>query len=144
MTGVVLAGDQILPGISPNIGVYPTEPEADPLAGWLDTCRRFMEPAKAADPLILPGHRLPFRGAAFRLRQMIENHESALLRIETALGREALTATGIFPALYRREIGKGEFGLALVEAVAHLNHLHRAGRVTRYPDEDGAWRYRAV
>ena len=33
--GLVIAGDQILPGISPNIGVYPTEPEADPLADWL-------------------------------------------------------------------------------------------------------------
>ncbi len=30
--GLVLAGDQIMPGISSNIGVYPSEPEADPLA----------------------------------------------------------------------------------------------------------------
>ncbi len=33
--GLVLGGDQLLPGISANIGVYPAEPEADPLGnGW--------------------------------------------------------------------------------------------------------------
>ncbi len=31
----MIGGDQLLPGISANIGVYPTEPEADPLADWL-------------------------------------------------------------------------------------------------------------
>ena len=38
--GLVLAGDQIIPGISSNIGVYPSEPEADPLAEWLESCAR--------------------------------------------------------------------------------------------------------
>ena len=142
--GLLLAGDQILPGISPNIGVYPTEPEADPLTGWLESCRRFLGPAEESDPLVLPGHGLPVRGAAFRLGQLIENHESALARIFEAVAREALTAVGIFPALYRREIGQGEFGLALVEAVAHLNHLHRSGLVTREADRDGCRRYRAA
>lgn len=28
--GIILGGDQLLPGISANIGVYPTEPDADP------------------------------------------------------------------------------------------------------------------
>ncbi|MEM7719727.1 MAG: MBL fold metallo-hydrolase, partial [Pseudomonadota bacterium] len=32
---LILAGDQLLPSISPNLGVYPTEPEADPVADWL-------------------------------------------------------------------------------------------------------------
>ncbi|MCL5777086.1 MBL fold metallo-hydrolase [Limibaculum sp. FT325] len=142
--GLLLAGDQVLPGISPNIGVYPTEPEADPLAGWLETCRRFLPLAEAADPLVLPGHGLPFRGAPFRLGQLIENHEGALRRILGALREGPLTAVELFPALYKREIGAREFGLALVEAVAHLNHLHHAGDVVRERDSLGAWRYRAA
>jgi hypothetical protein len=36
---LILGGDQLLPGISANIGVYATEPEADPLADWLAACR---------------------------------------------------------------------------------------------------------
>ncbi len=37
---LILGGDQLLPGISPNIGVYATEPEADPLAEWIATLPR--------------------------------------------------------------------------------------------------------
>ncbi|MEM0943384.1 MAG: MBL fold metallo-hydrolase, partial [Pseudomonadota bacterium] len=117
---IVLAGDQILPGISPNIGVYPTEPEADPLGGWLETCHRFR--ALGADPLVLPGHKLPFRGLDFRLGQLIDNHLHAFERIEAALDRPK-TAVELMAPIFRREIGGGEFGLALVEAVAHVNYL---------------------
>jgi glyoxylase-like metal-dependent hydrolase (beta-lactamase superfamily II) len=137
--GLLIAGDQILPGISPNIGVYPTEPEADPLAGWLETCHRFA--ALGADPLILPGHRLPFRGLDARLGQLIDNHETALERIMAALAESPATAVALFGVLYRRTIDAGQFGLALAEAVAHVNHLHRAGRIRRCLDPDGAWVY---
>ncbi|MEM7499222.1 MAG: MBL fold metallo-hydrolase [Pseudomonadota bacterium] len=141
---LVLAGDQILSSISPNIGVYPTEPGADPLGGWLESCRRFeaVLAEDGGDPLILPGHHLPFRGGRRRLRQLIENHEHALERVLAALGEEPRPAAGLFDALFRRPIGGSEFGLALVEAVAHVNHLHRLGAVTPEDRPDGtrAWR----
>ncbi|MEM9369768.1 MAG: MBL fold metallo-hydrolase [Pseudomonadota bacterium] len=137
---VLIAGDQVLPGISPNIGVYPTEPDADPLAGWLETCRRFQQ--LAADHLVLPGHKLPFRGLHFRLGQLIDNHIHAFERIEAALDEGPLTALGMMPAVFRRRIDESEHGLALVEAVAHANHLFRAGRVTRLLTSGGAWEYR--
>ncbi|MEM6678910.1 MAG: MBL fold metallo-hydrolase [Pseudomonadota bacterium] len=131
-TGLALVGDQILATISPNIGVYPTEPGADPLGGWLESCRRLAVPA-AADPLVLPGHHLPFRGAATRLRQLIENHEHALDRVMAALAERPRPAAALFDALFRRPIGEAEAGLALVEAVAHVNHLHRLGAIS--PEE---------
>jgi len=34
--------------------------------------------------------------------------------------------------------------LALVEAVAHLNHLHQTGRLRRFVDDDDAYRYVAI
>ncbi|MEM8698793.1 MAG: MBL fold metallo-hydrolase [Pseudomonadota bacterium] len=136
---IVIAGDQILPGISPNIGVYPTEPEANPLAGWLETCRRFQE--LGVDPLVLPGHKLPFRGMAFRLGLLIDNHLHAFDRIEAALDRPK-TAVDLMSAIFHREIRRSDFGLALVEAVAHMNYLHQAGRVTRTLSQQGAWEYR--
>lgn len=144
--GLLLSGDQVLPGISSNIGVYPTEPEADPLAGWLATCRRFLTHvcATGADPLVLPGHKRPFVGLAHRLGQLVENHEHALERIELALAERELTALDLFDAIYKRRIGPGETGLALAEAVAHVNHLTRAGRIARRLDDRGAWLYRPV
>ncbi len=126
---LVIGGDQLLPSISANIGVYATEPEADPLAEWLESCAR-LEPFAQEGQLVLPGHKLPFTGLPMRLRQMAENHHSALERLLEHLATPR-TAVGCFPILFRRTIGDGEYGLALVEAVAHLNYLLRQGRVRR-------------
>jgi glyoxylase-like metal-dependent hydrolase (beta-lactamase superfamily II) len=139
---LVIGGDQLLPGISPNIGVYPTEPEADPLTEWLEATARFVPHARE-DQLVLPGHKLPFTGLPFRLQQMAENHHQALERLLGHL-HEPQTAAGCFPALYKRPIGEGEYGLALVEALAHLNCLLRRGQVCRSLRADGAWLWQAV
>jgi glyoxylase-like metal-dependent hydrolase (beta-lactamase superfamily II) len=138
--GLVLAGDQVLPGISPNISVYPTEPEADPLGEWLESCARLRADARPGD-LALPGHKLPFRGLAFRLGQLASHHEAALDRLEAALGRGPLTAAASVPSLFTRPIGASEYGLALGEAVAHLNRLCRTGRARRVAGPHGAWLY---
>ncbi|MCF1707658.1 MBL fold metallo-hydrolase [Tabrizicola sp. J26] len=134
--GLILGGDQLLPGISANIGVYPTEPEADPLSDWIESCKRF-RPLATHDQLVLPGHKLPFTGLPLRLTQMIENHESALGRLHDHLSKPRL-AIECFPALFKREIGSESFSLALAETVAHLNHLLRSG-VVRRDDRQGAW-----
>ena len=84
---------------------------------------------------------MPFRGLAFRLTQLIENHEHALARIEAALRQAPITAAEAFPAIFKRPIGVSEYGLALGEAVAHMNHLHSTGRTSRHAGEDGAWRF---
>lgn len=138
--GIVLGGDQLLPGISANIGVYPTEPEADPLTEWLQSCRGFAAHATDAQ-LVLPGHKLPFTGLLFRLDQMIENHETALARLLDHLATPQ-TAIACFLPLFKREIGPAEHGLALVEAVAHLNCLLRRGLVSRSLTAEGAWEWR--
>ena len=137
--GIILGGDQLLPGISANIGVYPTEPHADPLTDWLDSCHAFL-PHATDDQLVLPGHKLPFTGLPFRLGQMVANHESALDRLLEHVSTPH-TATDCFPPLFRREIGPANFGLALVEAIAHLNCLLRRGLVSRSLTVSGAWEW---
>lgn len=136
---LVVGGDQLLPSISANLGVYPTEPEADPVQDWLTACERF-QPFATEDQLVLPGHKLPFTGLPLRLRQMIENHHGALARLIAHL-KEPRTGGECFAPLFKRKIGRGEYGLALVEALAHLNHLHQTGVATRTMGEDGAWRW---
>lgn len=139
--GLIIGGDQLLPGISANIGVYPAEPDADPLGEWLAACRRF-QPLAEPHHLVLPGHKLPFTGLTLRLRQMIDNHLNALDRLEShlAVPRRAVEC---FTPIFGREIEGGAYGLALAEAVAHLNHLWRAGRAVRWRDGDGAWLWQA-
>ena len=135
--GLVLGGDQLLPSISPNLGVYPTEPEADPVADWLAACEKLSAFA-APDQLVLPGHKLPFTGLPVRLRQLIDNHHGALDRLRTHL-IQPHTAAECFKPLFKRQIGEGEYGLALVEAMAHCLHLWHLGQAVRQRREDGAW-----
>ncbi|WP_370209214.1 MBL fold metallo-hydrolase [Pararhodobacter marinus] len=134
---LVIGGDQLLPGISANLGVYATEPDADPVAEWIRSCERLAGFAEDRH-LVLPGHKLPFTGLPLRLRQMIENHRGALARLEQHLS-EPRTAAECFMPLFKREITGSAAGMALVESVAHLNHLLKAGRVTRQRDARGAW-----
>lgn len=136
---LVIAGDQILPGISPNLGVYPTEPHADTVGEWLHSCTRFL-PMARPDHLVLPGHKLPFVGLAPRLGQLIDNHHAALDRLRSHL-RVPSTAAGCFAPLYGRKIGTGEYTLALVEAIGHLNHLHKRGEIFRELRADGAYHW---
>lgn len=139
---LILGGDQLLPSISANIGVYPTEPDADPLKDWLDSCRLF-QPLATESQLVLPGHKTPFIGLPLRLRQMIENHEGALDRLRDHLNTPQ-TAAGCFTPLFKREISGPEYSMALVESLAHLNHLLHAGQVSRHLSPLGAWLWQRV
>ncbi|WP_282127458.1 MBL fold metallo-hydrolase [Roseobacter litoralis] len=136
---LVIAGDQILPSISPNIGVYATEPMADPIGDWLESCERFAAIARP-DHLVLGGHKLPFTGLPMRLSQLIDNHQGALSRLLAFIDTPK-AAGECFAPLFKRRIGDGEYGLALVEAVAHVSHLYQSGLATRTLRGDGAWVY---
>jgi glyoxylase-like metal-dependent hydrolase (beta-lactamase superfamily II) len=140
---LVIAGDQILSSISPNVGVYATEPMADPIGEWLEACER-LAPMGREDHLVLGGHKLPFTGLPTRMRQLIDNHHGALKRLVKYIDTPK-SASECFPTLFKRKIGEGEYGLALVEAVAHLSHLYQTGLATReLRAEDGAWVYQAT
>lgn len=137
---VVIGGDQLLATISPNVGVYATEPNADPLGDWMDACTA-LQPHARDSQLVLPGHKLPFTGLPARMVQLIDNHHGALDRLRAHLTTAPSSAAECFPPLFKRKIDGGTYGLALVEAVAHLNHLHQLGEVKRTRRADGAWAY---
>lgn len=139
---VVIGGDQLLATISPNLGVYATEPLADPVADWLEACDRLSAFANERH-LVLPGHKMPFTDLPFRLSQLIENHHSALDRLRDFL-EAPRTAVDCFQPLFMRRISDSEYGLALVEAVAHVNHLLHLAEVSRVRRDDGAWLWQRV
>lgn len=134
---LVIGGDQLLSSISPNIGVYATEPDADPVADWLEACER-LKPFARDSHLVLPGHKLPFFGLPFRMQQLIDNHHGALQRLLDYL-ETPRTAGECFAPLFKRQVDEGVYGLALVEAMAHANHLYQLGQVSRSRRDDGAW-----
>lgn len=133
--GVVLGGDQILPRISSNVSVWPTEADADPLGDWLTSLER-MKTVFPADVLVLPSHGEPFRGVRARLDALIRGHTASLKRLERAL-KTPKRAVDVFATLFARPVGDGVWGMATGESVAHLNYLLHQGRVRKVRDADG-------
>ena len=139
---LLISGDQVLPRISSNVSVFPTEPEGDPLEDWLSSCRRLID-AIPEDTLILPAHNEPFRGAHKRLDALITGHERGLSRLMSRL-TEPKRAVDCFGALFARQIGDGDLSMATGEAIAHLNCLRGRGQVVRETDDAGVHWYRAA
>ncbi|MCY3878692.1 MAG: MBL fold metallo-hydrolase [Rhodobacteraceae bacterium] len=137
---LVLGGDQFLPEITPNIGVYPTEPEADPLRGFLKSCKKFMRFTRP-DHLVLPGHKQPYTGLKLRLKQLLDNHDQALARLRSLLANP-VTTFDTLNAVFQRPIRSSEFSMALAEAQAHLNFLVERGEASRELNGKGVWIWR--
>ena len=135
---IFISADQILPGISPNISVYPTEPNADPLAEYFESCDKLAN-IKDSNYLVLPGHNLPFYGLNGRIKQLVDHHETALKRIEEYINKDPKSAFDIFPALFKRKINDFEMVLALGEAVAHLNYLLNYGIIKKEISDEGVY-----
>ncbi len=138
-----ISGDQILPRISSNVSVFPTEPEADPLNDWLDSCARLKREIPAG-ALVLPAHNEPFTGAHHRLQDLIDGHEKAMDRVEQRLREGPCLAVDLFPALFPRNISGDLLGFATGEALAHLNCLIQRGRARRTTTAAGVWLYETV
>ena len=136
---VLISGDQILPTISPNVSVYPTEPNANPLAGWFESLHR-MKKLLPDDVLVLPSHGRPFRGVKPRLNALIREHETGLDNLRS-LCRKPQRAVDVFPALFKSEITDGNLMMATGEAVAHLNYLLYAGELGLETDNNGVGWY---
>ena len=140
--GLLISGDQVLPTISSNVSVFPTEPLADPLDDWL-TSLHMLKDRVAADTLVLPSHGRPFRGVRQRLDALIEEHEQALDALADRL-KTPQRAIDVFPALFKTEIKRGNLIMATGESIAHLNYLIGRGIVERERDADQVDWYRSL
>ena len=117
----LISGDQLLPTISSNVSVFPTEPDADPLADWMNSLR-MLKTRVPEDVLVLPAHGKPFRGAHFRLDELVSEHEECLDKL-LSLCKKPQRAVDVFPALFKSRINTGNLIMATGESIAHLNYL---------------------
>jgi glyoxylase-like metal-dependent hydrolase (beta-lactamase superfamily II) len=137
---LVISGDQLLPTISSNVSVYPTEPHSNPLDDWLQSLRSLKE-RLPEDVLVLPAHGSPFRGAHARLDALTAEHMTGLDKL-LDLCIESRRAVDVFPALFKADISDSNLIMATGESIAHLNYLMHAGAVAVEPDADGVLWYR--
>ncbi len=138
--GILIAGDQVLPRISPNVSLGVTEPGADPLGEWFASIAKLK--TLPADLLVLPGHGDPFTGLHTRLDAMDREHRERLDELAVFVA-EPRRATDCFGRLFRRAIGPDLLGMATGEALAHLRRLEVEGRAVR-ETVDGVWWWRAA
>jgi glyoxylase-like metal-dependent hydrolase (beta-lactamase superfamily II) len=139
-TGTLIAGDQILPRISPNISVQAHEPDGDPLARYLASLVR-LRGALPPEILALPSHNLPFRGVHQRIDELAAHHRARCADVVTACARP-ISAAELMPILFRRPLDRHQTGFALGEALAHLHYLRGQGAVERERGSDGVDRFR--
>jgi glyoxylase-like metal-dependent hydrolase (beta-lactamase superfamily II) len=139
---LLVSGDMLLPRISTNVAVGPTDPEGDQLGRFLASLAPYE--ALPADTLVLPSHGLPFRGAAVRVAQLRAHHAERLADLEAAIAarREPAAAAELLPVLFRRPLDLQQRFFAMGEAIAHLNHLWHRGVLTRLV-RDGQVRFAA-
>lgn len=135
-----ISGDQLLPTISSNVSVYPTEPKANPLKDWIESLRMLMA-CLPEDVLVLPAHGKPFRGAHERLNALVDEHLDGLSALHDFCA-EPQRAVDAFPALFKSKITGSNLIMATGESIAHLNYLVDDGSLLAETDADDVIWYR--
>jgi glyoxylase-like metal-dependent hydrolase (beta-lactamase superfamily II) len=123
---VLIAGDHLLPEVTPNIHLTTEMPDA--VADYLGALRRV---ASLDVRLVLPSHGEPFTDAAARAAELIYHHERRLARLEELLCDDGPADTArLAHALFKDAGTPAHRLLAEMETYAHLEHLRLRGRVS--------------
>ncbi len=138
--GILIAGDHLLPSITPNVSIYPAEPEGDPLGDYLGSFAPFRDLPE--DTLVLPSHGRPFRGLHARIRQIEEHHADRLEKVVAACA-EPKSIVEMLGVLFDTELNDHERVIASGEALAHVRYLQYRDRLAE-SRVDGVLRFRAV
>jgi len=135
---VLISGDQVLPSISPNIGLNLRSLDLNPLGSYLSSLERLRRLDR--DTLVLPSHGQPFYGLRDRIDDLRNHHLQHLERLVSEC-HSPRTVIELLPVMFRRVLKGMHFMLALAEALAHLEYLVFAARLRRVTDAHGVVRY---
>jgi glyoxylase-like metal-dependent hydrolase (beta-lactamase superfamily II) len=125
--GVLVAGDHLLPTITPAVGLYP-ESRPDPLGDYLASLGRT---AQLGIRLALPGHGEPIRDPAARAQEIVAHHDRRLDETEAALDSRAQTGYEISLVVFGRLLSPTQRRFAVAETLSHLERLVACGRAAR-------------
>ncbi|MDQ6636314.1 MAG: MBL fold metallo-hydrolase [Candidatus Dormibacteraeota bacterium] len=126
-SGLLFAGDQLLPDTSPNIGLHP-QSTPDPLDDYLAGLRRLT----ALKPrLILPAHGRPFDSVLQRVSELEAHHARRKEQILALIGVEELSAWSVATRVWGRRADLIDSRMALQEGLAHLQSLSQEGQLEK-------------
>lgn len=124
--GTLIAGDHVLPRITPNVSFLP-DSDPEPLHSFMEGLDRLHQlPVTFA----FPGHRYPFAHFHARIEYLLQHHEERLLsfmkelHLPTTAYALCASTFGVPP-----QLSVHEFRFALGETLAHLIELRRRGLI---------------
>lgn len=117
---IFIAGDVVLPGITPNISFFPgNAPGHNPMADYFDTLEN-VEKQIPNTAFVLPSHGEPFYGLHTRIAEMRQHHAKRSEKVRQICA-EPRTALEVMRILFaHRELSKADLFFALGETLAHL------------------------
>ena len=125
--GVMIAGDVLLAGITPTVGLYPNS-RPDPLGDFFESLARI---ESMGLDMAYTGHRSKIEDPAARAREIRAHHLDRLARTRAALDGEPRSAYEVSLALFPGDLHPVQRRFALAEALAHLERLVYDERITR-------------
>lgn len=132
--GILIAGDHVLPNISPNINLLSVGP-VNPLDEYLTSLDVF---GCLLCTLLLPAHGLPTTCFRDRVSELIDHHVQRLEHLKR-ICTEPRTAADCVPYLFESSLPDHQYYFAIGEAAAHLVYLAERGRLRR--EDDTVWRF---
>jgi glyoxylase-like metal-dependent hydrolase (beta-lactamase superfamily II) len=138
---VLIAGDHLLPKITPHVGVFPGGPQ-NPLADFIASQEK-IQPLDV--DLVLPAHGGVFSDHRHRAHQIIQHHEYRMQGMLDIVRQRPRTAYDVARIAFDFNADSSltiQFP-ATFETLAHLELLRARGRVSR-ADRDGETLYGAT
>ena len=123
---LLIAGDTVLPRITPNIGLYAYS-RPNPLGDYLTTLDRLeaLAPRRA-----LVGHYGPeLLGVRERAAELSAHHHARLAALEAAVRQGPGTAYALTRQLFPHALSEPHLRFALAETLAHLEYLRIRSRL---------------
>ncbi len=124
---VMIAGDHLLPRITPAVGLYP-ESRPDPLGDYVASLERVV---REAPVLALPGHGDPVEDPAGRAGEIVRHHRERLDATVAVLDLDPRTGYELSYDLFPDEHGPSQRRFAVAETLSHLERLVVEGRAAR-------------
>lgn len=125
--GLLVAGDHLLPRISPAIGLWP-DSSPDPLGDYLSA---LAELPSLGPRVAFPGHGEPIADPLARAAELIEHHRERLDHLAGALTDEPQTPYELSFPLFGPDLTPAGRRFAVTETASHLERLVREDRAER-------------
>jgi glyoxylase-like metal-dependent hydrolase (beta-lactamase superfamily II) len=130
--GLLLAGDHVLPTITPHISLSRSNRGGDPLGEFLESLAKVDRPDVQT---VLPAHEHRFTGLHHRVEEITSHHAHHLQALERAVSEGPVTLWELAQHLeWNRpweELNLSMKRAAINETAAHMRHLSRHDKVRR-------------